>query len=164
MEYGKILNHNMMNDVSTSLHLISLNVRGIRDIAKRRKIFAWLRAQKADIVCLQETYWTKELENKIVLEWNGPCFFCNGSNHSKGVSILMKKNVPVEIENVFIRNDGRTIARKFVHKTYRYLLLNVYAPTKISDKGVFFKHLLHWFKKIKKKDDFVICRGDWNTT
>ena len=50
MAYGKILNHNMMNDVSTSLHLISLNVRGIRDIAKRRKIFAWLRAQKADIV------------------------------------------------------------------------------------------------------------------
>ena len=76
----------------------------------------------------------------------------------------MKKNVPVEIENVFIRNDGRTIALKFVHKNYRYLLLNVYAPTKRSEKSVFFKHLLHWFKKIKKKGDFVICGGDWNTT
>ena len=154
----------MMNGDSTTLHLISLNVRGIRDNTKRNKIFSWLRAQKTDIVCLQETYWTKELENKVALEWSGPCFFNNGSNHSKGVSILIKKNVPLEIENVFIRNDGRTIALRLVHKNCRYLLLNVYAPTKMSEKTVFFKHLLYWFNKIKTKEDLVISGGDWNTT
>ena len=153
-----------MSKDAVSLHFVSLNVRGIRDKTKRSKVFSWLRAQKTDIACLQETFWTKELEDKVASEWNGPCYFTNGSNHSKGVSIMIRKNVPLEIVNVYTKDDGRTIALRLVYQNTCYLLLNVYAPTKLSDKSAFFKNLLDWFNNIKKIGDLLICGGDWNTT
>ena len=36
--------------------IMSLNVRGIREQTKRRSIFSYLKDQKADSYCLQETY------------------------------------------------------------------------------------------------------------
>ena len=56
-------------------HFISLNVRGMRDKMKRSEIFAWIRAQKTDIVFLQETYWTEDLQNQVTKEWNGRIYF-----------------------------------------------------------------------------------------
>ena len=99
-----------MSDNTGSLHFISLNVRGMCDHLKRKKIFSWLLAQKTDIACLQETFWTKELEDKITSEWTGPCYFSHGSNHSKGVSVLFKKNLPIEIVNVYVKCDSRAVA------------------------------------------------------
>jgi len=39
-----------------NFNLISLNVWGIRDFAKRKAIFSWIKKQNADIAFLQETY------------------------------------------------------------------------------------------------------------
>ena len=153
-----------MNDNTASLHFVSLNVRGIRDQLKRKKIFSWLLSQKTDIVCLQETFLSKELEDKVISEWSGPCYFSYGSNHSKGVSILFRKNLPSDIVNVYVKCDGRALAIRILYHKTCYLILNVYAPTRLSDKGKFFKNLSIWFNKIVHQDDLLICGGDWNTT
>ena len=153
-----------MIDNNVSLHFISLNVRGMRDDnLKRKKIFSWLHAQNTDIACLQETFWTNELEDKITSEWTGPCYFSHGSNHSKGVSILFKKNLPIEIVNVYVKYDGRAVAVRISHKNNCYLILNVYAPTKLTDKRKFYKNISIWSKKIIKQEDLLICGGGWNT-
>ena len=115
-------------------HFISLNVRGMRDKMKRSKIFAWIRAQKTDIVFLQETYWTEDLQNQVTKEWNGRIFFCNGTNHARGVSILIRKNLPVDVVNVHSKGDGRAIALRLDYQTCSYLIVNIYAPTKLRDK------------------------------
>ena len=45
-----------MNSMSSKFTLISLNVGGIRDKVKRKKIFEWCKSKKkSDIVFLQET-------------------------------------------------------------------------------------------------------------
>ena len=45
-----------MNNVC--FNVLSLNVRGIRDLNNRKSIFTWVRNQKADIIFLQETFST----------------------------------------------------------------------------------------------------------
>ena len=66
---------------------------------KRKKIFLWLRQQKCDIAFLQETYWTQDLEQTIYAQWNGQCVFNNGTNHSRGVAMLIRKGLELQIVN-----------------------------------------------------------------
>ena len=51
--------------MGVAFKLVSVNVRGIRSLEKRKSIFAWLVKQQADICFLQETYSNKELENAM---------------------------------------------------------------------------------------------------
>ena len=77
-------------------HVISLNVRGLRNKDKRNQIFRWFRHQKSDILFLQETYWSTDLETIVRSELHGPCFFAHGTNHSRGVSILFNDKLNVQ--------------------------------------------------------------------
>ena len=61
--------------MSRKLKLLSLNVRGLRNVNKRRAIFSYLKAQKATIFCLQETYSSIEDEKVWPAEWRGQNFF-----------------------------------------------------------------------------------------
>ena len=47
----------------TDFKLVSLNVRGLRSLNKRKAILTWLIKQKADIAFLQETHSSSEDEN-----------------------------------------------------------------------------------------------------
>ena len=151
------------NDKVNLFHFVSLNVRGMRDKMKRSKIFSWIRSQKTDIACLQETYWTADLEKQITKEWRGHVFFCHGSNHARGVSILLRKNLPVEVVDVYCKGDGRVMALRLDYQSKCYLIVNIYAPTKLRDKRLFYKRLSPWLNKLKKVDDLIVCGGDWNT-
>ena len=43
--------------------MLSLNARGLRSLEKRKSLLIWLQKQNADIIFLQETYSTKDIEN-----------------------------------------------------------------------------------------------------
>ena len=68
---------------------ISLNVKGIREKGKRQRIFAWCKEEKADIVFLQETFSSRDVEDKWASEWNGQGIYSHGTSHSKGVLMLI---------------------------------------------------------------------------
>ena len=57
--------------MSRKLKLLSLNVRGLCNVNKRRALFSHLKAQKATIFCLQETYSSIEDEKVWPAEWGG---------------------------------------------------------------------------------------------
>ena len=73
--------------------LLSLNVRGIRSATKRRALFTWLNELWYDIIFLQETYSTVEVEDICRTQWRGNFFFAHGSNHSCGVIILVRSDL-----------------------------------------------------------------------
>ena len=58
-----------------SFKVLSLNVRGIIDSTKRRKVFAWLYKQEADIILLQETHSTTVNEKLWANEWEGEIIY-----------------------------------------------------------------------------------------
>ena len=68
--------------------LTSVNVRGIRDATKRARVFEWCKEKKSNIVFLQETYSTEDIEEKWKSEWGGQGVFSHGTNHSKGVAVM----------------------------------------------------------------------------
>ena len=147
---------------SSVVHFISLNVRGLRDMRKRSKIFLWLIQQKSDIVFLQETYWSSDLEPIIRNEWKGQCFFNHGTNHSKGVAILIKENTYIEKLSSHSKRDGRILNLSFTCQGESFQCINVYAPTKRSEKDLFYKNVMSWIKNVVSPKEKIIFGGDWN--
>ena len=73
--------------------LITQNCNGLRNKLKRKMCFRWFKKQNADIVLLQETHWSNDIENVIRNEWQCYIFFSHGMQNARGVAILIKKTV-----------------------------------------------------------------------
>ena len=76
--------------------IICLNVRGLQNERKRRIIFKYAR-DRTDIVLLQETHFTKQIQTVWKNEWAGKAIFAHGESNARGVCILFKKNICVNI-------------------------------------------------------------------
>ena len=68
-----------------NFRILSLNVRGIRSFDKRKALFYWLTKERSDIIFLQETYSTPDVEKFWKSQWRGDIFFSHGSEHSRGL-------------------------------------------------------------------------------
>ena len=146
----------------SNLKILSLNVRGLRKAEKRRAIFCYLKKQKASIFCLQETFSKTEDETIWRAEWGGQILFSHGSEHSRGVCILVKPNgFPLEtIEN---DEEGRYIFANLKLTTEELSLVNIYAPTDCRLQIPFLQKITHLLVT-KTCVSRVIMVGDWNTT
>ena len=92
--------------------------------------YRWFRHQKAQVVFLQETYWSRDIENIVRSEWRGPCFFfSHGSNHACGVAILFQQNLAIEQVKVKHGKEGRLLIMHVKIHDISMVLVNVYAPT-----------------------------------
>ena len=89
--------------------LLSLNVRGIRSSTKRKALFTWLSERKYDIIFLQETYSTAEVEDIWKTQWRGKLHFAHGSNRSCGVMILVRSDLDLDLKSVKCDDEGRWI-------------------------------------------------------
>ena len=76
------------------LNIVTLNARGLRDKAKRDGVYHFLDYNKVDISFLQETYCTDDFKDSFNSICNDYVIFhsCTNSVHSRGVSILIRKN------------------------------------------------------------------------
>ena len=60
------------------IKLLSINTRGISNDIKRRAIFDYHRCN-ADLLIMQETHSTPEIENVWENEWGGKTIFSHGT-------------------------------------------------------------------------------------
>ena len=82
-----------------NFEMLSLNVRGIRSFEKRKALFQWFVQQGADVIFLQETYSTPEVEHIWKSQWKGDMFFGHGTAvHGRGVLVLVKENLDCELK------------------------------------------------------------------
>ena len=142
------------------MHICSLNVRGLSKIIKRRHVFNSL--QKFSISCLQECYITNENCELWSREWNGDFFFQCGSNHSKGLIILVNNNIAITDLNEIIVND-RILGISFKISEQLIIIFNIYAPAQSEDRVPFLNNLptllnLHSLPP----DAYIIICGDFN--
>ena len=80
---------------------MTLNVRGIRNRVKRRSIFSYFKDQNCHFYLLQETFSEPKDERGWKNQWEGDIFFSHGSNHSKGVCILVSPSIVINVENSY---------------------------------------------------------------
>lgn len=143
--------------------LLSLNARGIRSFEKRKAVFGWLLKQKADLFFLQETYSTKNVENVWKKQWKGEIFFSHGSQHSRGVLILIKNSLEFKLTSVRSDKEGRFIFLEAFVQDQKFLFVNIYAPNKLSEQTLFFDQIKDELDNSGIDDDCrIIIGGDFN--
>lgn len=69
-------------------------------------MFSWIQKQNTDITFLQETYSTLEIVNEWKFQWHEKMYYSHGTNHSKGVLILISDKLQFELKSVNQDNDG----------------------------------------------------------
>ena len=148
---------------NSTLRLISLNVRGISNFKKRRMIYTWCRKRNSDIIFLQETHSTKEVEIQWRNEWGAKIYMSHGSSNSRGVAVLMKKGVGVTVHSEIIDPQGRFIVLKVEFNDNIYVLINVYAPNKDKDIVTFLEALRTTLQTENlDAEENLIVGGDFN--
>ena len=146
------------------MKIMSLNTRGLNNDMKRKKIYLWIKKQCVDVALLQETYCTKKNLDKIKKDWDGKSFFgLSNSSHSRGVSILFRKSIDVEIVDHYTKDDGRAILINAIVNDEIITLVNVYCPNSEKDKSNFFEQITEWIQINSASMDNLIVAGDFNT-
>ena len=71
-----------------NFNVLSLNVRGLRDYKKNRKMFNWFVKYKGEngITFIQETHSTLDIENEWSQRTSGKLVMSHGTSKSKGTA------------------------------------------------------------------------------
>ena len=110
-----------------------MNARGLANTSKRSTVFSWLKSKGAGIFLIQESHSTPSLERKWQDEWQGKILFSHGESRSRGVMILITKDVPININLVEHDSHGRLLLLSCQVNDLKLVLVNLYAPT--ADKS-----------------------------
>ena len=82
-----------LNSIS-KIKFLSANVNGLGQAKKRAGFFSHVRNYKPDVLCLSDTRFDSNLENKLRNEVGFIPFFNSLATGRRGVAILVRKNVP----------------------------------------------------------------------
>ena len=140
------------------LSIKSINIRGLRNNYKRKSVFDDLASTQCDIIFLQETHCTNELEASWQREWKNKVIFCNGTAQSAGVALLFKSSLCYK--NYLSDNEGRLQIIDIELRSKTICLVNIYAPNKDKDRASFFEKLFHLLQN--RYYDEIILGGDFN--
>lgn len=138
--------------------IITSNVNGIRLPTKLGALFTSLCQTKADFIFLQETHSTSSDKQIWKSEWGG-----HGRANSKGVAILFKRNININITGVILDAEGRYIIAQLPWGDESLTLINIYAPTS-SDQAAQSNLMNNLHTKMDNSEIFnIVMGGDFNT-
>ena len=114
-------------------NLICLNCRGLRERHKRQAVFTFLKNKGSGIFLLQETH-------SVI---NSEPMWTHGQPNSRGVAILVSRDINLTINNCDKDEFGRYLLIDCEIKNNRYILVNLYAPTidKIAEQNIFGEYI-----------------------
>ena len=86
--------------------------------------------------------------------------FNHGTNHSKGVMILLNPKLDCKIDNITQDRNGRFIIAKLTTDDSHLILVNIYSPNNVNQQVHFFKDLQNQLQE--HPHDNIIIGGDFN--
>ena len=144
------------NMTNTKLSILSLNINGLSEDKKRNKLFENLANKDIDIILIHST--NKSI-NKWKKEWLGKSFWNYGKiPKSSRVAMLLKKDLEIETHTMLKDEESRILSLNFSLEWKNYQIINIYAPTKNSEKSKFYKHLKNY---VNTKQNLILG-GDFN--
>ena len=154
------------NDKKQAINLLSFNANGLREDKKRKSLFHWLKKFHDafnKIILLQETHTDITNVQQWINDWGDPnIIFAHGDSVSRGVAILLPRNVEHTVNSKECDPEGRYIAINITIEDQTFWVINCYAPTSGHPK-----EQLIWLNKIQKiievgNDSNLIIGGDLN--
>ena len=123
-----------------ALSIITINVNGLRDAAKRAGVVQWLQALPSpiDIVCLQEVHCTSVEECTRWFSSSGlSCVVSSGSVHSCGCVVLYRPRL--SLVGSWSDADGRFLQCEFSFQAKLFRVACIYAPNRNPARDTFFR-------------------------
>jgi len=150
------------------LKIISLNLNGIRS-AKNKGVYAWLKKQDADLVCMQEikAHAADMHEDMLALEGYYSYFHYADKKGYSGVGIYSKQKADAVIEGLGIADidsEGRYLEVRLGNLS----VVSLYLPSGSSGeerqafKFSMMARFMPQLKALKASGREVIICGDWN--
>lgn len=128
------MNHNI-------LHICSINTNGLQQSEKRQRLIEWSKQQQCNILLMQETHFSQNIENKLIQDFKGSLYQSNGTSNSRGVAIWIKKNVEFKLIDEYKDNEGRLLLINVEINNAIYTIINIYAPNNMKKRNTFFKQV-----------------------
>ena len=125
-----------------ALTILTLNVNGLRDSAKRAGILRWLRAMPSvpHVVCLQETHCTSLAEGQTWFLSSGfECSVSPGTAKSAGCIVLFRP--PLSLEASWADFDGRFLRLDFSLRGVPFRVTCIYTPDRNPERDLFLTHV-----------------------
>ena len=143
--------------MTSIFNLISINSRGFNQ-ATRKALLDYVRFGFG-IICIQETLISDPVAfNSLVADWSGPSFWSPAVGKQAGVIVLISDRFDGQVLSWRRDHDGRVLSLLVEYNNRKFNIINVYAPTLLTDRKVFFENL-HAFCL---PADFTIIAGDFN--
>jgi len=151
------------------MKLISWNVNGIR-AADKKGLFDWFKAEKIDVLCLQEIKAQADQIPPHLKNTPGYHIFFNPAERKgySGVATYAKEK-PINVKNGFgiekFDSEGRTLITEFPNFT----LFNIYFPNgkknqeRLDYKLDFYDTFLAYADNLKAEGKNIVVCGDFNT-
>lgn len=150
------------------MRIISLNCNGIR-AAERKGVFAWLEAQQADVVCLQET--RADLDQIPAPQFYPDGYHCvYNPAQKRGYSgtAIYARQTPDKVITAYgdaeFDNEGRYLEFRYSNLS----VISLYAPSGSSSeerqqaKYRFMDSFGAHLQKLRKQRRQIVICGDWN--
>ena len=110
------------------MRVCTWNVRGVHNPIKRRKILTCLKKDDIDVAMLQETHLDDTEHLKLQQGQFGQVFFSSFTTRSRGVAVLIRKNLPLTISDCVKDLNGRYVIIKGTLQGQNIVMMNVYFP------------------------------------
>lgn len=88
--------HTNVADKERSLKLMTWNVQGLNHPNKRKKVITFIKSKRCDIAFLQETHLLTQESRKLCRDWVGHVSASCWNSHSRGVAILVHKQMQLK--------------------------------------------------------------------
>uniref|UniRef100_A0A3Q2QH20 exodeoxyribonuclease III n=1 Tax=Fundulus heteroclitus TaxID=8078 RepID=A0A3Q2QH20_FUNHE len=138
-----------------SLSFVSINVRGLKNIVKRKAFFLFCKEQQANFFFLQETH-SETTDGKFwKQQWGDEILFSHGTSPSAGVMVLFNK-FPGKVIGHKIDPDGHWLIMVIEMHDQKYILLCVYG---YNNKTI--NRFTFMTEKVVMGGDFNIAPDSW---
>ena len=136
---------------------LSLNTRGFtqpfRDYLFHNLLF------DADIFCFQDVQISDPSFFKSFAEkWRGSCFWSPALGKQGGVMTCFSDSFDYEVVQWKRDTSGRVVSVVIKVNDYSFNIVNIYAPTNLTERKVFFENLHEYFLP----SDSIVIAGDFN--
>jgi exodeoxyribonuclease III len=150
------------------VRIITLNVNGIRSAASKG-LFDWLKRQRADVVCLQET---KAQERQLGAAQFRPhgyhCFYFDSERKGYSGTAIFSRREPDDLKRGFgipeFDREGRYLEARFgkLSVVSVYLPSGSAGPERLASKFRFLDCFQPHLQQLGRgRRQYVLC-GDWN--
>lgn len=137
-----VLPATMTQSNDTTFTILSWNVRGLNSKFKRALLFCYLKSHSPRLILLQETHL---MGNKLMAPkpWLYREIRASYSTFGRGVSVLISKSLPWEVEHVHTDPQGRYVLVVLTLWSQRYIVMSVYVPSPLRFYTLLWTRLLH---------------------